>query len=64
MYVVKSDQTVELRNVTVGPAIGAKVVIEKGITPGETVVTDGHLRLFPGARIEAVPAARIDSQRL
>jgi len=64
VYVVKSDKTVELRNVTAGPAVGAKVVIEKGLAPGETVVTDGHLRLFPGARIEAVPAAKIDSQRL
>jgi hypothetical protein len=36
----------------------------KGVAPGETVVTDGQLRLFPGARIEAVPAGKIDSQPL
>jgi multidrug efflux system membrane fusion protein len=27
-------------------------VIEKGLTPGETVVTDGQLRLAPGARVQ------------
>jgi hypothetical protein len=27
-------------------------VVEKGVNPGERVVTDGQLRLFPGARIE------------
>lgn len=64
VYIVKSDQTVELRNVTVGPTVGGKVVVEKGLLPGETVVTDGQLRLFPGARIQAVPAGKIESQGL
>ena len=52
-YVVKADQTVESRAVTIGPAVGRKVVVESGIAAGETVVTDGQLRLFPGARIQA-----------
>jgi membrane fusion protein, multidrug efflux system len=64
IYVVKPDQTTEPRIVTVGPSVGRNVVIEKGIQPGETVVTDGQLRLFPGARIQAVPSSRIDSQSL
>ena len=64
VYVVKPDKTVESRNVTVGPAVGRKVIIEKGVAPGETVVTDGQLRLFPGARIEPLPAGKIDSQPL
>lgn len=56
VYVVKADRTVEVRPVTVGPAVGGKLIIRKGVAPRETVVTDGQLRLFPGARIEAVPA--------
>jgi membrane fusion protein, multidrug efflux system len=64
VYVVKGDQTVELRPVAVGETIGGKAVIEKGVAAGETVVTDGQLRLFPGARITAVPASKIDSQKL
>jgi multidrug efflux system membrane fusion protein len=64
IYVVKPDQTVEPRPVTVGPSHGDKVIIEKGIAAGESVVTDGQLRLFPGAHIQPVPAGKIDSQQL
>ena len=64
IYVVKADQTVEPRVVAVGPVIGRKVIIEKGVSPGETVVTDGQLTLFPGARIRAVPAAKAESGKL
>lgn len=64
VYVVKPDQTTEPRIVMVGPTVGRKVIIEKGVAPGETVVTDGQLRLFPGARINPVPASQIDSQQL
>lgn len=52
VYVVKSDQTVEPRPVATGQTVAGKVIIEKGLTPGETVVTDGQSRLYPGARIE------------
>ena len=51
VYVVNKEQTVDLRAVTVGRASATETVIEKGLTPGETVVTDGHLRLVPGSRI-------------
>ena len=34
------------------------------VAPGETVVTDGQLRLFPGAKIQPVPAGKIDNQAL
>ena len=64
VYVVKSDQSVESRIVDVGSAVGRKVIIEKGVAPGETVVTDGQLRLFPGARVKPVPASKVDSQTL
>lgn len=64
VYVVKPDQSTEMRLVTVGPTVGRKVIIEKGIAPGETVVTDGQLRLFPGAHIRPVPASQVESQPL
>jgi len=51
VYAVKADQTVEPKPVQVGQTISGKVIIEKGITAGETVVTDGQSRLFPGAKI-------------
>lgn len=64
VYVVKPDQSVEPRVVTVGALVGRKVIIDKGVAPGETVVTDGQLRLYPGARVKPVPASKVDSQSL
>jgi membrane fusion protein, multidrug efflux system len=64
VYVVKKDQTVEARPVMVGTNFGNKVTIAKGLTAGESVVTDGQLRLFPGARIRSVPASQVDSKSL
>ena len=64
VFVVKSDQTVESRPVTVARTIGRKAIIAKGVTPGETVVTDGQLRLFPGAKIQPVAAGKIDNLTL
>lgn len=51
VYVVKPDQTVEVRPVTVGVAVGDEVVIAEGLAPGLQVVTDGQLRLTPGAKV-------------
>ncbi len=64
VYIVKQDQTVDFRPVAPGRTVNGKTVISKGVNPGETVVTDGQLRLFPGAKIQPVPASRIDSQKL
>jgi multidrug efflux system membrane fusion protein len=52
VFVVKPDMTAELRTVQVGDTIGNETVVEKGLNPGETVVTDGQLRLLPGAKVE------------
>jgi len=60
-FVVKSDQTVETRLVTVGQTIDNQIVVQSGISAGETVVTDGQLRLFPGAHIRIAPAAKADA---
>ncbi|HZT69758.1 MAG TPA: efflux RND transporter periplasmic adaptor subunit [Terriglobia bacterium] len=51
VYVVKPDNTVELRPVTVGNTLEGLTIVEKGVNPGETVVTNGQLRLFPGAKV-------------
>jgi multidrug efflux system membrane fusion protein len=52
VYVVKPDRKVEMRPVTATVAAGEETVIEKGLAAGETVVTDGQLRLTPGATVE------------
>src|SRR3954454_22883984 len=51
VFVVKNDQTVEQRTVTVGQRVEDDTVVQKGRTPGETVVTEGQLRLEPGSRV-------------
>jgi len=51
VFVVKSDSTVEKRPVSLGPTRGGEVVIRDGLRAGETVVTDGQLRLVPGATV-------------
>ena len=56
VYVVKPDSTVEMRNVTVARQQGEQMVIAKGLSAGEEVVTDGQLRLTPGVRIVRVGA--------
>jgi multidrug efflux system membrane fusion protein len=58
VFVVKADRTAEMRPVVTGPADGGYVVIEKGLAAGETVVTDGHVRVVPGARVEVREPAR------
>jgi multidrug efflux system membrane fusion protein len=56
VFVVKSDQTVEPRPVTTGIADGRDVVVASGLALGERVVTDGQLRLVPGARVDVKTA--------
>lgn len=52
IYVLKSDQTVEFRNVKVARTAGDYTLLVSGVKAGETVVTDGQLRLLPGAKAE------------
>lgn len=48
VFVVKPDKSVETRIVDLGPGDKNDVVIRKGVEPGETVVTDGQVRIVPG----------------
>jgi multidrug efflux system membrane fusion protein len=63
VYAVKPDNHVEIRPVTTGRVVEKKIVIEKGLAPGETVVIDGQLRLFPGAQIKTVDPAQVQMGR-
>ena len=51
VYVVNSDQTVEMRLVKTGIIYDGETVVEKGLKAGETVVTDGQLRLAPKVKV-------------
>lgn len=52
VFVVKDDNSVEMRPVKKSITAGQLLVVEEGFEPGERVVIDGQLRLFPGARID------------
>jgi multidrug efflux system membrane fusion protein len=51
VYVVNADQTVSVRNVTLGPGDANNVAITAGLKPGETVVVDGADKLKDGAKV-------------
>jgi len=52
VFVIKNDLTVEDRLVTAGRTFNSETVIDKGLQTGEKVVTDGQLRLVPGAKVQ------------
>jgi multidrug efflux system membrane fusion protein len=52
VFVIKPDMTVESRPVIVSRTTDGQAVVDKGLAPGEQVVTDGQLRLVPGSRVE------------
>jgi multidrug efflux system membrane fusion protein len=56
VFVVKPDSTVEVRPVVLGLTDGRNIVIAKGVAAGEQVVTEGQLRLVPGARVDVKTA--------
>ncbi len=51
VYVVKQDSTAEQRQVTLGQRQGDLVVVEKGVEPGEQVVTNGQVGVTPGGKV-------------
>ncbi len=57
VYVIKPDNTVEKRTITLGPTKAGMSVVASGLTAGEQVVVDGQLKLTPGARISVTGAA-------
>ncbi len=52
VYVVQADGTVAPRPVVTSRSVEGQAVIDKGLKPGETVVTDGQVRLVPGAKVQ------------
>ena len=51
VYVVKQDSTAEQRAVSLGQRQGDLIVVEKGVEPGERVVTNGQLGVTPGGKV-------------
>jgi len=63
IFVIKPDDTVEMRPVKVGPIEQGQAIIEEGLEAGERVVVDGQYKLLPGSKVKiaerpAAPAPR------
>jgi multidrug efflux system membrane fusion protein len=52
VYIARGDGTAELRPVKTGIAHEDVTIVSEGVKPGETVVTDGQLRLYPDAKLD------------
>lgn len=61
VFVVKDGQTVEMRPVDPGRAVGEETIVDSGVREGETVVTDGQLQLVPGARVTIKDAPKTET---
>jgi len=57
VFVVNADGSASTRPIAVGRAVNDDVVVDSGLVAGQTVVTDGQLRLIPGARVELKDAS-------
>ena len=55
VYVIKQDSTAEQRQVTLGQRQGDLIVVEKGVEPGERVVTIGQIGVTPGGKVRVQP---------
>ncbi|HVP32544.1 MAG TPA: efflux RND transporter periplasmic adaptor subunit [Steroidobacteraceae bacterium] len=65
-YVVQRDSTVAMAPLTIGEQTGDIVVVEKGVSAGQQVVTSNQYRLQPGThvRVNGPEAARVQGARL
>ena len=52
VYVVKADHKVEMRPVVTSTRVDQDLVIDRGLQPGETIVTEGQLRLAPDSLVQ------------
>lgn len=52
VYVVQADQTIAIRPLILGEEHGTDQVVKEGLDSVEMVITDGHLRLYPGLKVE------------
>jgi multidrug efflux system membrane fusion protein len=60
VFLVKEDQTVEMRSIKSGPSANGLTIVEGGIEAGDTVTTNNEYRLHDGVKIKA-PAPAQDS---
>ncbi len=63
IFIVKPDKSIDIRPAKVIRTAGDTTLLAAGVQPGETVVTDGHLRLLPGAKVEVKELSSVATER-
>jgi multidrug efflux system membrane fusion protein len=59
VLVLKNDNTVEYRPITLGRVVEGLRVVDSGLQPGERVVINGLMRVRPGMKVAATNAAMV-----
>jgi multidrug efflux system membrane fusion protein len=57
VFIVQADRTVQSRSVVPGRTLDNETIVEKGVAAGDQVVTEGQIRLVPGAKVDVKSAA-------
>jgi multidrug efflux system membrane fusion protein len=52
VFIIRADDTIAIRPVIIERFAGKEAIIKSGINGGDTVVTDGHIRLYPEAKVK------------
>ncbi len=55
IFAVASDQTAQVRKITLGASIGSEWIVLSGLKDGETIVVDGIQKVTPGGKLVAEP---------
>lgn len=63
IFVMRKDSTVERRFIELGPEFGNDVVVERGLIPGELIVSEGYHKLTPGAKVKVAEALTEDENK-
>ena len=55
VFVMRRDSVAERRFIEIGPEFKNDVVVERGLAPGEMIVTEGYHKLTPGMKVQVAP---------
>ena len=62
VYVVRPDSVVEKRFIEIGPETGNSVIVERGLVPGEKIVTEGYHKLSHSMKVNPVTGKKSDNK--
>ncbi|MBO8440814.1 MAG: efflux RND transporter periplasmic adaptor subunit [bacterium] len=63
VFVMRRDSTVERRFIELGPEFENDVIVERGLLPGEMIVSEGYHKLTPGVKVRVSNAKPEDEQQ-